>query len=223
MLDWDGAVTPEEAARRYARVHLSGDPERAAAGLLALEENRVAPTSSNPSIHPTSLLFRSLRGGGWRLKMFKMRAAFDEYIRLRAARREADYARALALLEKGNLAGARSALFDDIPMAEYRLRREIRSLGAALYREIGYQLNTLNFGARNPERGAILDTMDYPVSACEWLEKQLARLSDLPLAARPAAITELLEREHPREGDINRSLYGDPGAFTMLLPMIYKQ
>lgn len=220
---WDASVTPEQGALRYARLFLyESKPCEVAKGILALEDNRFAPTATNPSIAPTYALFKALGGRSWRIKMYKMRAAFDRYVQLRTLRREADYKKALELVRKGKLAAAQAALFDRRTAEEDRLRREVVDLACKLYDQITYKLNTNNFGARCAERGAILDTMDLPVSACEWLEKHLLRIARLPVSKRRAAMNELLTREELPEGQICRTLYGDPKAFVMGLPMIYK-
>ncbi len=160
----------------YSRLFFYGaDAEKIADGILSLELNWQCDPAENPTIDRTFETFESLAqeypflNKNWRFLQLLMRAKCDWVLR----RRRISELNLCKLAEKeilnGNLDNARKILetdFDD----EYKKQREdITSLAAALFDLIGLQSDIENYCADNWERGAILETMDLPVTDRKWL------------------------------------------------------
>jgi hypothetical protein len=60
------------------------------------------------------------------------------------------------------------------------LRARIFELGEALFQSIGMQLSVQKYKAIGIDRGATLDTVDYPLNNRKWLEERFAAIQNMP-------------------------------------------
>ena len=169
----------------YGRLFFYGaDAEKIADGIFALELNWQCDPAENPTIDRTLETFEELSSDypflneNWRFLQLLMRAKCDWVIRWRRIF-ELDL---IKLAEKeinnGRLDAARKILETDFD-AEYKKQREdITSLAKKLFELIGLQSDIENYCADNWERGAILETMDLPVTDRKWLLGRLDYASE---------------------------------------------
>ena len=174
----------------YSRLFFFGAPaDTIADGILALELNWQCDPAENPTIDSTLETFERLRreypflNENWRFLQLLMRAECDKLLRSRR------------LFELELIRSARRAAFDgeleDVreflelePGDEYlELRADISRIAQRLFRLIGMQLDVEHYGADSWERGAILETIDLPVTDREWLLGRLdhAMVDDDPV------------------------------------------
>ena len=174
----------------YSRLFFFGAPaDTIADGILALELNWQCDPAENPTIDSTLETFERLRreypflNENWRFLQLLMRAECDKLLRSRR------------LFELELIRSARRAAFDgeleDVreflelePGEEYlELRADISRIAQRLFRLIGMQLDVEHYGADSWERGAILETIDLPVTDREWLLGRLdhAMVDDDPV------------------------------------------
>ncbi len=169
----------------YGRLFFFGaDAEKIADGILSLELNWQCDPAENPTIERTLETFEELSSDypflneNWRFLQLLMRAKCDWVIR----RRRIFELELIKLAEKeinnGNLVSARKILETDFE-AEYKKQRDdITALAKKLFELIGLQSDVENYCADNWERGAILETMDLPVTDRKWLLGRLDFVSD---------------------------------------------
>lgn len=222
-LAWDPEADVAEIVRDYARVFFGPDiADEAASGLFALERNWEGPLATNGSVDGTYLLWSGLEKRSpkllenWRFQMYLMRATYDLYVRRRllyeqALEREANE----RLLEAGTRSSAtciEEALTilrraETSPPAQ-ELAEKIGSLCEALFRSIGLQTSVSRYGASGPERGAVLDFLNYPLNNRWWLEDELRKVAAMDSEEdRGGRLRELATWETPGPG----SFYDDIG------------
>ncbi len=164
----------------YGRLFFYGaDPEIIADGILSLELNWQCDPAENPTIDRTLETFEILLANypflseNWRFLQLLMRAKCDYVIRhrrlfeldlIKLARKE---------IMNGNLDKARGILETDFDEGYKKERSDISSLAQKLFELIGLQLDIENYCADNWERGAILETIDLPVTDRKWLLNRL--------------------------------------------------
>ena len=197
-MDFNPDCDLRESLLDYSRLFFYGaDAETVADAILSLEINWQCDPAENPTIDRTLETFKALSSDypflneNWRFLQLLMRAKCDWVIR----HRRLFELNLIKLAEKeinlGNLADARKILeteFDD----EYKKEREdISNLAQKLFELIGLQSDIENYCADNWERGAILETMDLPVTDRKWLLGRLniAEASDDSVSVMKKVIT----------------------------------
>ena len=169
----------------YSRLFFYGaDAEKIADGILSLELNWQCDPAENPTIDRTLETFKELSAEypflneNWRFLQLLLRAKCDWVIRRRRLF-ELDLIRlAEKEIRNGNLDAARKILETDFDENYKRERADITDLCAKLFELIGYQSDVENYCADNWERGAILETMDLPVTDRKWLLGRLGYASE---------------------------------------------
>jgi hypothetical protein len=100
-------------------------------------------------------------------------------------------------------------------LAEWRTR--IHELAEALFQSIGMQLSVSKYKAIGVDRGAMLDTLEYPLNNRRWLKRQFARIRSLSSEAeRLAAISEIVHWTDPGPGGFYDDL-GNPAQQPHLM------
>jgi len=80
-------------------------------------------------------------------------------------------------------------------------REHILELGAALFQSIGMQLSVEKYQAIAVDRGAALDTLDYPLNDRPWFKEQFGRIRRLDSEAlRLQALDQIIHWEDPGAG-----------------------
>jgi len=225
-LAWNPEADVKGIVREYARAFFGeAYADDVAEGLYMLEANWVGPVLDNAGIDATLAHWQALeqRGGAdlsgnWRFQLYLLRALCDGYIRARLAAETAQEQEIYTALEGirgtgvGEAAAALHTKLSQTPPPQVRpeLRKRIEEVSMAMHESIGMQLSVLPpYFALNPERGAILDGIDLPLSNRLWLMKQIATLPALASDdERNAVIDRLLTWENPKPG----ALYDDLGC-----------
>ena len=164
----------------YSRLFFYGaDADEIADGILALELNWQCDPAENPTIDRTLDTFEMLNSKypflaeNWRFVQLHMRAKCDWVVR----RRRLFELNLIKLAEKeiknGNLENAKEILETDFDEQYKKERNDITDMCAKLFELIGLQTDIENYCADNWERGAILETMDLPVTDRKFLLSKL--------------------------------------------------
>lgn len=220
-LGWNPDTDVRDVLVQYARVFLApAAAEKAADGLLALEQNWRGPLAGNGGVEAALALWQSLGDGAlspnWRWDFAQLKAHYDAYIRARLIHEEALEEEANAVLAGAAAWGSEDAMRTAriiLAQAETNpprpeLRQTIEVLCRRLYKHIGYQSSVAKYQASNPERSAVLDYLDYPLNNRWWYEDQFAAIAQLTSEeARVTRLRILAQWENPGPG----SYYDDIG------------
>jgi hypothetical protein len=221
-LAWSPGSDVREIVREYTRFFFGGGvADRAADGLLALEENWDGPLATNGSVDGTLALWQKLEQEqpalqrDWRWQMYLLRAYYDAYTRHRviyegALEREANAALRLAP-QQGSAAAidAASAVLHKASTNDCcpEWRQRIKDLCEALFQSVRLQTSVTKYHASGAERGAVLDFIDFPLNNRWWMEDELSKiklLADEP--ARLAALERLRTWEDAGPGSFYDSV-----------------
>lgn len=186
MCGFDASVSVEDMLEDYCRFFFGPNvAEDAAAGIAALEDNWRGPLASNSSVADTLRAWQALESaapglaGNWRWELCLLRAYYDEYLRQRLVYENHLEEQANLVLEKAVSLGADTAMNQaeailnkavTEPRAE-ALRTRIIELCEALFASMGLQTSTAApYFGKNPERGCVLEFIDWPLNNRYWLE-----------------------------------------------------
>lgn len=220
---WDPEVDVREVLKEYASVFFRPDLADAAAdGILALEKNWEGSLAENGSVEGTLALWQDLEsqapelGNNWRWQLCLLRSVYDAYTRQRLLYESSLEEKVNAILAEVPNIGADEAIDQsmailnqavDNPVAT-ELRQRIDELCEALFGSIGLQTSVERYHASGPERGAILDYVDYPLNNRWWLEDEFKKIGELDSENEKLARLENIRTwENPGPG----SLYDDVG------------
>ncbi len=174
----------------YARLFFYGaDSEKLADGIFSLELNWQCDPAENPTIDSTLEIFEMLKAQypflseNWRFLQLLMRAKCDWVVRHRRLFELELIKLAEREIKCGNLDEARKILLTDFGDDYKKEREDISALAQKLFELIGLQSDIENYCADNWERGAVLETIDLPVTDRKWL---LGRLDAANESENPA-------------------------------------
>ena len=218
-LGWNPEAPVIEILREYSRYFLGERyTESFAQGLLALEANWRGPLIANESVDTTLQQFQQMEKAAtprdrlnWRFQQALFRAYYDAYIRRRLLQETVLEDRAMDRLRQAARVGALLALREaeaildrssTEPVAREG-RARVFELGEALFQSIRMQLSVPRYQAIAVDRGASLDTIDYPLNNRRWLQEQFASVRQAKSEA---------ERLHAIDGIVNWTNPG-PGGF----------
>ena len=216
-LGWDPDQSPAKILREYSRYFI-GDrfTENFAQGLLALERDWSGPLLANGGVLKTLAQFQSMEKSAsprtlknWRFQQALFRAYYDAYTRVRLERETRVEASVIEKLRAATKLGSENAMRDaefilergtkEIVAAD--LRRRILELAEDLYQSIRMQLSVEKYKAIAVDRGAMLDTVDYPLNNRRWLKERFTALRRLDSeAARLAGLDEIVNWTNPGPG-----------------------
>ncbi len=228
-LGWDPEAAPVTVLRDFSRWFIGHeDAEGFAQGLLALERAWRGPLIANDGVETTLAQFQALeksaspaRLRNWRFQQALFRAYYDAYLRRRliheTAVEEEAVARARATsVNEGTLPAMTAAEVvlersTRVPESGAALRQRIQELGEALFQSIGMQLSVAKYQAIAIDRGAALDTLDFPLNNRRWLVDQFSRIRTLSTETnRLAELQRVLHWSDPGPGGFYDDL-GNPG------------
>lgn len=195
-------------------------------GIQGLEDNWVGPLLNNPLPKQTFERWHGIwlsatnedRSSNWRLQQLYFRSLCDVYVQNRLVMEKKQEKDALNILKNADTIGsetavkrALSALSNAAQIAEMiQMRREIFDIGEALWKSIGMQMSVSLYHADGEERGAVLDTIDRPLSNRAWLEKRMQLALDFPTEGEKLAhLAQTVRWIDPGEGGYYDDL-GDP-------------
>ncbi|WP_339903839.1 hypothetical protein [uncultured Cyclobacterium sp.] len=207
---------PKEIIMEYSRFFFGPEvAEEATDGIFALEKNWEGPIKNNDSIKKTLALWTSLEennpqlSDNWRWQQLVMRAYYDAYIQDRLAFEKGLEAEANEILAQAKKIGAEEAMKNALQhlnkattdMVSQDLKEKVFEYADKLFRSIGAQLSVEKYQARNAERGAILDFIDYPLNNRWWLEDEFDKIRELGTEKEKLARLDFIRTyDSPGEG-----------------------
>lgn len=212
-MDFYGETNLRTTLLDYARMFFYGAPaEKIADGIFMLEQNWQGDPAENPTIEHAFNLFSSLSdeypflNENWRFNLCLFRAVCDWLVRRRRLFELDLIEKGRAELKKGDIAKAKAILETPYPKS-YRTQRErLDLLAAALFKQIGIQLDCANYHAQGPERGATLETIDQPVTDKAWYLNRIAYANSLNPPEKDGFIERLLNRNAVEDDETYFSL-----------------
>jgi len=216
-LGWDPDMSVTDILRQYSRYFIGERyTDDFAQGLLALERNWRGPLLANQNVDVTLQQFQAMERKAapahlknWRFQQALFRAYYDAYVRHRLIYETDLEKQAMACLRQAPEIGASRAISDATEILDRALvnhpnedwRRRISQLAEALFQSIGMQLSVELYQAIAVDRGASLDTLDYPLNNRAWLEEQFAIVRKLASPPeRLKALDRILEWTNPGPG-----------------------
>jgi hypothetical protein len=209
-------VDVQEVLREYARVFFRPDlGQPVADGILALERNWEGSLVENGAVESTLCCWQTLEAkvpelkGNWRWQLCLLRSVYDAYIRRRLLYETELEKQANVALARARETGSEIAMKDaqrilDRAMTEPaapELRRRVTELCDALFKSIGLQTSVGKYQASGPERGAILDYVDYPLNNRWWIEDEFKKIRAMESEGRKLKrLEEIRTWENPGEG-----------------------
>ena len=225
-LGWNSKQTARSILVEYARCFFGpADAESAADGIFELEKNWDGSLRDNKSVPLTLERWLKLEKahpellGNWRWQMLLIRAYYDAYQRERLIYETALEQQAYQELEqkKGRLpTQAMNAALAVLSRAVSQptrpdLRNRLITLFDDLFQSIKFQSDVEKYHAIHPQRGCMLEFLDYPLNNRFWLEDEFHKVATLPnLATRWDALEKLRTWENPGPGSFYDNL-GDIG------------
>lgn len=235
QLAWEPDRPVREIAAEYARFFFRPDVAQAGAdGILALETNLRGSLAENGSIDGTleqwQQMEQQLAGSptNWRFELHLFRAYYDAYTRQRQLYETELERLALKKLGEAEQIGVPAALAEARNILERTTRRHakpqvlgrIESLADLLFRKIGYQTSVSHYHGSGPERGCLMDFVNYPLNNRWWLEDQFDRIRQMTdRAAQLKQIDVIRNWENPGEGGYYDVL-GDIGRSPHLVKVL---
>jgi hypothetical protein len=216
-LGWDPQADVIDILRDYAGYFI-GDEYRDdfAQGLMALERNWRGPLATNKGIDTTLAQFRAMERkaspaelGNWRFQQALYRAYYDAYLRNRQIAETTAEDRAMDRLRVAKEGETEQAMKDAeaildaavAPLVSVDLRQRVVDLAADLFKTIRMQQSVSLYKAIAVDRGASLDTIDYPLNNRAWLKRRFVTIrKNSDEAGRLAALRELVEWTNPGPG-----------------------
>ena len=226
-LGWNPESNVIDILRDYSRYFIGERyTENFAQGLLALEKNWQGPLIANATVDTTLQQFQAMERAAsprdklnWRFQEALYRAYYDAYTRSRLLFETSLEDQAMEVLRD---ARARSSLLA-LNQAEAILDRAVTKrvsadwrarvfeLGEALFQSIRMQLSVEKYQAIAVDRGANLDTIDYPLNNRRWLKHRFEQFRKAGSEAeRLKGIDEILRWTDPGPG----GCYDDLGDFS---------
>ncbi|MBU7004874.1 MAG: hypothetical protein HXS50_04855 [Theionarchaea archaeon] len=182
----------------------------------------MGPLAENETVDRTLEHWKSLEeanpdlAGNWRWQFCLLRAYYDAYTRLRLIyeqKLEEEAMVELGRLDVLGVEGAMESALKIVRKAETEpiavdLRRRIEELCEALFQSIGLQSSVEKYHASGPERGCVLDFVDYPLNNRWWLEDEFDKIRAMGSEGEKLDRLEVIRTwENPGPG----SFYDDIG------------
>ena len=233
-LGWNPDADVTSILRDYSRYFIGERyADTFAQGLLALERNWRGLLLPNESVYTTLLQFQSMERNAtphdrlnWRFQAALYRAYYDAYVRRRLLYETGLENHAMDLLREARRRGALVSLREAEVVLERAVtqrvatdwRERVFELAEALFQSIRLQSSVERYQAIGVDRGATLDTLDYPLNNRPWLRERFAALRRLPNeAARLDGIEEILQWADPGPGGFYDDL-GNVSSQPHLVP-----
>jgi hypothetical protein len=225
-LGWDPQLPVSALLKQYGSYFISeSHSEEFARGLLDLEQNWRGSLATNENVEGTLARFQAMEKSAspfelrnWRFQQALFRAYYDAYVQRRLQHETAVENAAMRVLAEARHRGAAGTMTEAQAILERsagqsgdpRLRERIFQLGEALFQTIGMQLSVERYKAIGIDRGASLDTLDFPLNNQAWLKQQFAAIRKLDNESdRLEAIEKILHWTDPGSGGFYDDL-GNP-------------
>ena len=217
QLGWDSKADVKNIMLEYSRFFFGNKiAETTVNGIFALEQNWVGTLMGNETVGSTLELWKKLEAenpqlsaSNWRWQQLVMRAYYDAFVQQRQAYEKGLESKAYEILATAGTIGADKAMteaLDILKKAETEpvaqdLKQKVVDYCEALFQSVGLQTSVPKYNARGPERGAILDFIDYPLNNRWWLEDEFKKVAELKTEEEKVARLDFIRNyENPGEG-----------------------
>ncbi len=216
MRGWDSQKDVHEIVKEYSRFFIGGNGDALIAdGIAALEQNWKGSLAENGGVEATFSFWKALESDhpklkdNWRWQMLLLRAYYDVYTRRRLLYEQAleqQSNQILAAATKENIKEAMDVALATVNKADKEpvapeLRKRIEELCADMFTSIGLQTSVPKYKAKNYERGAVLDHVDYPLNNRWWLADEFEKIRLMKTAEEQlAALQTIATWENPGSG-----------------------
>ncbi len=207
QMAWNPGQDVTQVLEEYCRYFFgSSVASEAANGILALERNWVGPIEENGGIGTTLSFWKNLEQkhaelkSNWRWQQLVMRAYYDTYIRRRKIYEQNLEKEANQILAKAPALGSAIAMDEalsvvckaDKELVSPELRQKVFDYCEELWKSIGAQTSVKKYNASGPERGAILDYIDYPLNNRWWLADEFDKIRKMGTEQEKLARLEVI-------------------------------
>jgi hypothetical protein len=216
QMGWDSKSDVRNIVLEYSRFFFGNNvEEKAASGILNLEQNWVGPLFGNETVGKTLELWKTLEtenpqlAGNWRWQQLVMRAYYDAFIQQGQVYEKGLENKAYEILATAKTIGAEKAMGKALgilikaetePVAQ-DLKQKVIDYCDDLFISIGLQTSVPKYNARGYERGAILDFIDYPLNNRWWLEDEFKKVAEMKTEEEKLARLDFIRNyENPGEG-----------------------
>ncbi len=225
QLGWESKADVKNIMLEYSRFFFGNKvAEKATDGIFALEQNWVGPLMGNETVGKTLELWGKLEAenlqlnaANWRWQQLVMRAYYDAFVQQRQAYEKGLESKAYEILATSGTIGADKSMTEALeilkkadtePVAQ-DLKQKVLDYCEALFQSVGLQTSVPKYNARGPERGAILDFIDYPLNNRWWLEDEFKKLAEMKNEEERVARLDFIRNyETPGEGSFYDNISG---------------
>ncbi len=216
QMAWNPGRDVTQVLEDYCRYFFGNSvASEAANGILALERNWVGPIEENGGIETTLSFWKNLEEkhtelkGNWRWQQLVMRAYYDTYIRRRKIYEQNLEKEVNQILAKAPALGSAQAMDEalsvvckaDKELVSPELRQKVFDYCEELWKSIGAQTSVKKYNASGPERGAILDYIDYPLNNRWWLADEFDKIRKMNTEQEKLSRLETIRTwENPGQG-----------------------
>lgn len=218
-LDFCPEMSVKEILLDYSRLFFyEADAERIADAIILLEENWQTDCAANDVIDKTYAALMQLAkdyphlNNNWRFNCLLLRAECDLLARKRRIFELELIEKARALLT-ASLKYALCVLETDFDESYIALRADIDRVASLLFEQIGLQLDVKRFHASSWERGAMLESVDLPVTDRPWLVYMAKQAISMPEEEGSAFLSACFARNDVQNGEayFSTTLHGKAG------------
>ncbi len=181
-MDFFPDVDLRDTLEDYSRLYFPGLPSQEIADrILGLELNWQTDPAENPGIDDNLSGWENLAERFphvlklWRFNQCLFRAKCDAFLRHKRIFEIKLVKKATKEILKGNLDEAKKILSEEYTPYITSLRNDIERIAKELFEQIGLQSDINRYGANNWERGAVLETIDLPITDRAWLLNRFER------------------------------------------------
>lgn len=216
QMGWDSKADVKNIMLEYSRFFFGNKvTDKAADGIFALEQNWVGPLQGNETVGKTLELWKTLEtenpqlAGNWRWQQLVMRAYYDALVQQRQAYERSLENQAYEILATAGTIGADKSMTQALeilkkaetePVAQ-DLKQMVVDYCEALFQSVGLQTSVPKYNARGPERGAILDFIDYPLNNRWWLEDEFKKVAEMKSEEEKVTRLDFIRNyENPGQG-----------------------
>ncbi len=224
---WDPNASITEILRDYGRYFISERlADDYAQGILALERNWTGPLLTNDGVYTTLAQFQAMEKAAtpadqknWRFQMALYRAYFDATVRARLLHETVIENQALDVLRAASSLGSEMAMAEASEILERAVTNPVAlgwrtrtfQLAEGLFQSIHMKLSVPLYRAIGQNRGANLDTLDYPLNNRFWMNEQFTAVRQLPdESARLERLQQIANWTNPGAG----GFYDDLGNIS---------
>lgn len=214
-MDFYGEIDIRVTLEDYARLFFpSADPELVADAILGLEQNWEGDPALLPSVEDTLEKWQKIGENtpslyeNWRYILYLFRASADAFVRRKRIFELSLIRQAKKALEKSE-AGyqkAKEILETPLPSSCTLLREKLELYAKSLFDKIGLQLDVKRYYADGWERGAVLDTIDRPITDREYFLSRFSCFEALPLEERISSMRSIFAHTEPKRDEFYYSL-----------------